>query len=266
MSDTTTSLPSLADRVRHARCRRHGGRRAFPQRHAGVRAGRGGLAVRAAKTASAASPCIRAPSSPAPPTARAIVTGGDDGTVVTTGAGGTTMSSQRDDQQALGRSSRARARWRGRLVGGQDRARAHRQGRGARIRSALDGGRAGVCAERLPARHRALQRLHALVPQCQRRPAEAGMEGLASRRHRQPGQPLRRHHDAGADAARLAHRRREAHAHVGLFGARALAVVERGRRLPRHLGLRAAHSVAVRRQGRARWAASRRCWRAATRG
>ena len=42
----------------------------------------------------------------------------------------------------------------------------------------------------------------------------------------QPGRQIPDHHDAGADAARLAHCRRQAHAHVRLFGARALALLD----------------------------------------
>ncbi len=76
-------------------------------------------------------------------------------------------------------------------------------------------------------------------------------KGSHLERRLQPGRQVSRHRDAGADAARLAPRRRQAHAHVGLFGARALARLDRGRRFPRHLGLRAAHPLAVRRQGRA---------------
>ena len=61
---------------------------------------------------------------------------------------------------------------------------------------------------------------------------------------------------------------RPAHAHVGLFGARALARLDGGRQIPRHVGLRTAHPLAVRRQGRAhgqaaddRWPAQPRAFR-----
>ena len=95
-----------------------------------------------------------------------IVTGGDDGRLVATDADGDHESIAADakrrwiDQVALG------ARRRRRLVGRQGGACAHRQRRGARARSALHGRGARLRAERLPPRHRALQRRHALVSEC----------------------------------------------------------------------------------------------------
>ena len=71
------------------------------------------------------------------------------------------------------------------------------------------------------------------------------MEGLAPRRHRQSRRPLSGHRHAGTDAARLAARRRQAHAHVGLRGARDFARLDRGRRLARDLWRSAIHPVAV---------------------
>ena len=56
--------------------------------------------------------------------------------------------------------------------------------------------------------------------------------------------------DAGADAARLAARRPQGHAHVGLCVARALARLDRRRQVARDLGLEPARAVAVRGQGR----------------
>src|SRR6185437_8519765 len=74
-------------------------------------------------------------------------------------------------------------------------------------------------------------------------------EGVASQRRLQPGRQVPHHQHAGADAARLAPCRRQAHAHVGLFGAGALARLDRGRQIPRDLRLGATHPLAVRRQG-----------------
>ena len=222
------------------------------------------------RTASSASPSMPAASSPARPTARASSPAATTASLVATDASRRASRSSPPTTSDAG-SIRSRSGPDGarRLVGRQDRACAHQEGRAAQLRGAVDGGGPGLRAQRLPARHRALQRRHALVSQRRRRQAgNAGMEGLASRRRLQPGRQIPGHRHAGADAARLAPRRRQAHAHVGLFGARALARLDRGRRLPRHLGLRAAHPVAVRRQGRPDGpaaedpgAARRRAWR-----
>src|SRR5262249_3990777 len=53
----------------------------------------------------------------------------------------------------------------------------------------------------------------------------------------------------GADVARLAARRPQGHAHVGLWRARARARLERWRQVARDLGLDPAHPMAVPRQG-----------------
>ena len=91
----------------------------------------------------------------------------------------------------------------------------------------------------LPPRDRALQRRDALVPErAERRARAARMEGLASRRDVQPGRQVPGHVDAGAGAARLAPRRPQGHAHVGLSGTRALDGLDVGRQVARDLGRR----------------------------
>ena len=80
------------------------------------------------------------------------------------------------------------------------------------------------------------------------KPDKLGVEGLAPRRHVQPGRALPRHRHAGVDAARLASRRRQAHAHVGLQrqGAPA-AELGAGLEMAGDLGCRPARDLAVRR-------------------
>ena len=132
----------------------------------------------------------------------------------------------------------------------------------ARIRGALDRRRPRLSAERLSARGRALQRRDAVVSECAAGGAgNARMEGLASRRDSQSRRPLSGHDDAGADAARLAPRRPQAHAHVRLCGAGDLAWLDGRRRLARDLRRAAAHPLAVPDAKTARWARSRAYWR-----
>ena len=150
----------------------------LPRRHRGVRAGRGSLllvprkgderriAVHGGAILSAAGDGDR------------IVTGGDDGKVMATDASGASHRHRHRRQAPLDRSRRDRARRRGSLVGRQDRIRAHRQGRRARARRALDRRRACLPAEGLPARDRALQRRDALVSERQGR-ARDGSSGRA---------------------------------------------------------------------------------------
>src|SRR6516165_3062036 len=75
------------------------------------------------------------------------------------------------------------------------------------------------------------------------------MEGLASRRHGQPGWSISSHQYAGGDAARLAAFRRQAYAHVGLLGTGTLAELDLRWRIPRHLWIRTTHPLAFRGQG-----------------
>ena len=140
------------------------------------------------------------------------------------------------------------ARWHGRRA----RPRFVRTGKGESARSMWRRALAG-----LPSRRRAFaSRSHITAARRSgsrtRRPRrKAGVERLAPRRGVQPGRPFPGHRDAGADAAWLAADRRQAHAHVGLFGARALVRLDRGRRFARDLRLRPAHPLAVPGQGRA---------------
>ena len=152
------SLPSLADRVRHVEAGAHGGRRAFPRRRAGVRAGRGGAAVRAGDGEQRVA--VHKRRHPRQRRRRQrIVTGGDDGTVVATGADG--------DARASSPPTTSK-RWIDQVALGPDGAVAWSAGKTAHVRTgkgeerALDApstvARPRVRAERLPARHRALQR------------------------------------------------------------------------------------------------------------
>ena len=107
------------------------------------------------------------------------------------------------DQVALGAGRR------GRLVGRQDRARAHRQRRGAqpsRRPRPSPGFAFAPKGLRLAIAH--YNGVTLWFPNAPGAAAEARMERLASRRHLQPGRPLSHHRHAGADAARLAPRRR----------------------------------------------------------
>ena len=183
---------------------------AFPRRHAPCSCSARRRCCSSPPTApSSASRCTAAASSSAASDGARIVTGGDDGKVVATDADGRARDARDRRQAPLDRSRRARAGRRGRLVGRQAGLRAHRQGRGEVARTALERRRPRLRAEGLAARGRALQRRDALVsrtPQADAR--DARLEGLASRRDVQPGRALPRHLDAGADAARLAPRRR----------------------------------------------------------
>ena len=153
-------------------------------------------------------------------------------------------------QTALDRQCRAASRRRGGVVGRQDGVCPRRQGRGKILRSALDGRRSGVRAKGPAACDRALQRRDAVVSQHGGEAGIAGMGGLASRRHVQPGQQVSGHRDARAGAARLAARRQPAHAHDRLSRPRPLDVVERGRQGAGDLRRRHRDRVAVRQQGR----------------
>ena len=115
-----------------------------------------------------------------------IITGGDDGKVVATDAQGRQRRSSPPTPSTAGsitsRSGRT-ARSPGRPASRPSRAPA--RAREQALDAALDRRRAGVRAEGLSARHRPLQRRHALVPERARgRAREARMEGLASRRER----------------------------------------------------------------------------------
>ncbi len=150
------------------------------------------------------------------------------------------------------------ARWRGRPA---SRRSCSRQGRAALDRGAVHRRRACVRAEGRAARGRPLQRRLDVVSERAGRARGAGVEGLASSRRLQPERAVPGDGDAGAGAARLARRRRQAHADVGLFGARALVRLDRGRQVARHLGLRAARALAVPGQGRPDGQAAARCSR-----
>ena len=190
-----------------------------------------------------------------------VVSGGDDGKVVDDEAAGREPHARDRPETPLDRSHRARRRT-APSPGRPARRPSCRSKAAARIRSALDRRRPRLSAERLSACGRALQRRHAVVSQCAAGGAgNARMEGLASRRDGQSRRPLSRHHHAGADAARLAARRPQAHAHVRLCGARDLARLDRRRPLARDLRRDATHPLAVPDAKTGRWASSRACWR-----
>ena len=240
----STSPPSS---IAPARCGgRAGGRRAFPRRHARRScSARRRCCCRRERRGAAHRACMAAASWRPPSDGTRIVTGGDDGKVVATDA----RRRERDDRDRreapLDRSRRARAGRRGGLVAPASR-RSCAPARASQVaRGAFDRRRAGLRAEGLAARDRALQRRVALVSQRAGRARDAGMEGLASRRAVQPGRQVPGHRDAGADAAWLAPRRRQAHAHVGLCGAGALDGVDAGRQWLATVRLRAADPVAV---------------------
>ena len=94
-----------------------------------------------------------------------IVMGGDDGKLVALDAKGEVTLLATDRQAALDRQCRAASRWRGGVVGRQDRLCPQRQGRGKIVRRALDRRRPGVCAKGPAAGDRALQRRDAVVSQ-----------------------------------------------------------------------------------------------------
>ena len=135
------------------------------------------------------------------------------------------------------------------------------QGRARIARRALHRRRACVRAEGLSPRDRALQRRVAVVSERAGRARDARMEGLALDVAVQPGRQVPRHRDAGADAARLAARRRQAHAHVRLSAQGALdgldARAASGSRPP----ARSSSSCGRSQARTARWASSRACWR-----
>ena len=162
----------------------------------------------------------------------------------------------------LDRSRRCRAERRRGLVGGQAGVRAHRQGRRARARGALDRRRIGVRAEGLSARHRPLQWRHALVSErAEAAPEKLEWKGSHLGARYQPRRQVRGDDHAGADAARLAPRRPQGHADVGLRRARALARLDRRRQVARDLGLDPADPVAVPGQGRPHGQDAAHCWR-----
>ena len=119
-------------------------------------------------------------------------------------------------QASLDRPRGGRPGRRHRLVGGQGGLRPHGQGRGAHAGGAVDGRRSRLRAEGAAPCRRPLQRRHALVRERTERAGHTAMEGLPSRRAHEPRRSLRRHLHAGAGAARLAARRPQGHAHVGL--------------------------------------------------
>ena len=107
-----------------------------------------------------------------------------------------------------------------------------------------------------------LQRRHALVSKRQGRGAGIpGMEGFASRRHRQSGWPVSCHDDAGADAAWLAARRPQAHAHVWLCLSSDFNELDGRRRMASHFGRATAHPLAVPWQRRPDGQRAARFWR-----
>ena len=147
-----------------------------------------------------------------------IVTGGDDGKVVATDAKGETETHRDRSEASLDRSRRARPRRRGRLVGRQDRRSCAAPRARARIaRSALDAS-AGWRSRRKASASRSRT---TTAPRSGFRMRKAPRRKCSNGRARISASPSARTAgswslDAGADAARLAARRPQAHAHVGL--------------------------------------------------
>ncbi len=178
MSDVSTPLPSLADRVRHVDA---GGTvvavhflKSTPVFVLGEEdllfAGENGekrVTVHAGAILASASDGKR------------IVTGGDDGKVVATDETGehtvvaTDEKKRWIDHVALG------ARRRRRLVGRQDRLRAAGERRGADVRCSFHSRGARLRAERFSACDRALQRRHALVSRMPPAPSRRRWSGRA---------------------------------------------------------------------------------------
>ena len=94
---------------------------------------------------------------------------------------------------ALDRQCRAASRWRGGVVGRQDRVRPQRQGRGEDLRCAVDRRRARLRAKGPAPGGRPLQRRDAVVSQHGGEAGISGMGRLASRRHLQPRQQIPGH-------------------------------------------------------------------------
>ena len=180
-----------------------------------------------------------------------VITGGDDGKVFVTGAKGDSRARRHRRQASLDRSGRGRAGRRGGLVGRQDGLCDAGQGRAAHARGAVDRRRARVRAQGRAACDRPLQRRHAVVSERARpRPRSLEWKGSHHDVAFSPDGTIPGHRHAGADAAWLARGRRQAHAHVGLFGARALVRLDGRRQVARHRRLRATRAVAVPGQGR----------------
>ena len=164
-------------------------------------------------------------------------------------------------QAALDRPRRARSGRRGRLVGRQAGVRAQPARVAERmleVPSTVGGLAFAPKGFRLAIAH--YNGVTLWFPNAQSRAGDARMEGLASRRRRQPGRQVPGHHHAGADAARLAARRGK---HMRMSGyARACA---RSPGPPAASGspppARSSSSCGRSRPRTARWASSRACWR-----
>ena len=252
MTDTTTPLPSLADRVRPidagrrrwsacissaaCRCSCWARRRCCLRRATASRAASPSMPAafsRARRTVSASSPAATTAHWSRPtPTA-------------------STQSSPPTTRNAGSIRSRS-GRRRRRLVGRQGRACAHQEGRGAhatRRRRPSPGLAFAPKGFRLAIAH--YNGVTLWFPNASATPEKLEWKGShLSVAFSPDGKFLvTAMQEPTLHGWRLAGR--PAHAHVGLFGARALARLDRGRRIPRHVGLRAAHPLAVRRQGRA---------------
>ena len=193
-----------------------------------------------------------------------IVTGGDDGKVVATDAKGESETLATD----------AKHRWIDHVALGPDGAVAWSAGKQAFVRTGKGESEvARGCRRRVGGLAFAPKGFRLAVAHY------SGVDALVSERRRprrkcstgrartsastfSPDGALPRHRDAGADAARLAARRRQ-----GTCACRAIRRKVRSigwtrrRQVARDLGLRAAHPLAVRTARTARWASSRACWR-----
>ena len=247
----------------HGRRRRAGGGRAFPRPHRGLRARRGGGAAgrRQGRRAAARDPRRRHPvgrerrhlrrhrrrrrQGVRRPTPRATA----GWSRPTPSAAGSTMSRPAPTARWRGRPASRLSCMAGKGEPKLDRGAVHRR-------------RAGLRAEGRAARRRPLQRRVDVVSERAGRARGAGVEGLAPPRRLQPERPVPGHGDAGAGAARLARRRRQAHADVGLFGAGALVRLDRGRQVARHRRAPSSSCCGRSRARTARWASSRKMFAA----
>ena len=206
------TAPTSLRRRAHAagRGRRAGGGRAFPRQHRGLRARRGGAAAGRRRRATRAASSVHGGAILARPRdGDRIVTGGDDGKVVATDAQGRQHARSRPTPSGAG-STTSRSAPTARSPGRPASRPSSRTGKGEErtldVPSTVGGLAFAPKGFRLAIAH--YNGVTLWFPNAAERARDAGVEGLASRRHLQPGRPVPGHLHAGADAARLAARRR----------------------------------------------------------
>ena len=191
-----------------------------------------------------------------------IVTGGDDGKVVEIDAAGATRTVFADPKKQVDRSCRARPGRRRRLVGRQARAAspiARARPKSLELASTAGGLAFAPKGFRLAIAH--YNGASLWFPNAQAKPEVLEWKGSHLGVTVSPDGRFLVTTMQEPMLHGWRHRRRQAHAHVGLFGARALVRLDRGRRLPRDRRLRPAHPVAVLQQGRADGQAADACSR-----